>query len=200
MDTSEIKAPAATVPGPVSSSTEKAAGTHPSLVLEPLYLVFFLSKFRISMNLSKPVCNSQLHHSFSTFYATVKWRTSDWTLCVFVLGPSATETWGQGNTQEHGLSTWDWQPKDIALLPFIRKSLCVQIQAKCQPVRALSSLAFVQCLNNCPGQVINKWQSCPWTQSLFTCNSSCLFGQSHFNCWEFILLSHSHPVWALHCK
>lgn len=40
MDTSEIKAPAATVPGPVSSSTEKAAGTHPSLVLEPLYLSF----------------------------------------------------------------------------------------------------------------------------------------------------------------
>lgn len=69
---------------------------------------FFLSKFRISMNLSKPVCNSQLHHSFSTFFATVKWRTSDWTLCIFVLGPSATETLGQGNTQEHGLSTWDW--------------------------------------------------------------------------------------------
>lgn len=35
--------------------------------------------------------------------------------------------------------------------------------------------------------------------SLYTCNSSCLFGHSHSNSWEFILLSHSHPVWAFYC-
>lgn len=114
-----------------------------------------------------------------------------WTICH--------RNFGARESQEHGLNTWDWQPKDIALLPFIRKSLCVQIQAKCQPVRALSSLAFVQCPKNCLGQIINKWQSCPWTQSLYNCVSSCLFGHSHFNSWEFILLFHSHPVWALYC-
>lgn len=160
MDTSEIKVSAATVPGPVSSSTEQQQADTLTSAWPTFFFSFPNSESAWTFPLLCGTHCSLLFHLLCLCQMEKQWLD-------FVLEPFATETLGQRNTQEHGLNTWDWQSKDIALLPFIRKSLCVQIQAKYQPVSALSSLAFVQCPKNCLGQIINKWQSCPSTQSLY---------------------------------
>lgn len=100
-ESSELKAPAATVPRaqffPRRGSRQMHSGvlTHTSL-----------SKPRTDMNASNPVCIAQLYRCFSASFATVKLRTSHWTWHMhLVLASSATKTLGQGKSQENSLST-----------------------------------------------------------------------------------------------